>query len=204
MSLSIKLAEEGPSGPQNRRHRMKHVLLLVTLALVSLSAAWGPGNPASTGSDADGKHKITSSPARDPRLVLGDTATTADNGTTLAVLSYESPVTVKDTEPDRGFEFSGIEVKGCAGPDSENSLMHIGPDAFVLRLPDGDRLQPEEFGGKAKVKEPALESMNPLPGECGRGFVTFQTPKGERPELVLYEEQFVLEDTIAWKVPKKR
>jgi hypothetical protein len=46
--------------------------------------------------------------------------------------------------------------------------------------------------------------MNPLPGECGSGFVTFQTPTGERPELVLYEEQFVLENTIAWKVPEKR
>lgn len=183
---------------------MKYVLVLITLALVSLSAACGPSNVASTGSDGDGKHKVTSSPAKDPRLVLGDTATTADNGTTLAVLSYQSPVTVKGAEPNPGFEFSGIEVKGCAGPDSENSLMHIGPGAFALRLPDGARLQPEEFGEDAKVKEPALQSMNPLPGECGRGFVTFQTPRDERPELVLYEEQFVLEDTIAWKVPEKR
>ena len=82
--------------------------------------------------------------------------------------------------------------------------MHIGPGAFALRLQDGTVLQPEEFGEGAKVKEPALQSMNPLPGECGRGFVTFQTPTGERPALVLYEEQFVLENTIAWKVPEKR
>jgi hypothetical protein len=120
------------------------------------------------------------------------------------VLSYESPVTVKNAKPDRGFEFTSIEVKGCAGPDSENSLMHIGPGAFALRLQDSARLQPEEFGEGAKVKEPALQSMNPLPGECGRGFVTFQTPTGERPELVLYDEQFVLEDTIAWKATEKR
>ncbi|MBA3794370.1 MAG: hypothetical protein H0X19_09590, partial [Rubrobacter sp.] len=46
--------------------------------------------------------------------------------------------------------------------------------------------------------------MNPGPGECGRGFVTFQTPTGERPDLVLYDEQFVLKSTIAWKVPEKR
>jgi len=82
--------------------------------------------------------------------------------------------------------------------------MHIGPGAFALRLQDGTVLPPEEFGEGAKIKEPALQSMNPLPGECGRGFVTFQTPTGERPELVLYEEQFVLKDTIAWKVPEKR
>ncbi len=183
---------------------MKYVLVLITLALVSLSAACGSSTAATAGSDADGKRKVTSSPAKDPRLVLGDTATTADNGTTLTVLSYESPVTVKGAKPDRGFGFSGIEVKGCAGPDSENSLMHIGPGAFALRLQDGSRLPPEEFGEDAKVKEPALQSMNPLPGECGRGFVTFQTPAGERPELVLYDEQFVLESTITWKVPEKR
>ena len=46
--------------------------------------------------------------------------------------------------------------------------------------------------------------MNSLPGWCGSGLVTFQTPTGERPELVLYEEQFVSESTIAWEVPKKR
>jgi hypothetical protein len=183
---------------------MKYVLVLITLALVSLSAACGPSNVATAGSDADGEHEITLSPAEDPQLVLGDTATTADNGTTLAVLSYESPVTVKNAKPDRGFEFSSIEVKGCAGPDSENSLMHIGPGAFALRLQNSSRLQPEEFGEDAKGKEPVLQSMYPLPGECGRGFVTFQTPTGERPELVLYDEQFVLEDTIAWKVPEKR
>ncbi|MDQ3429881.1 MAG: hypothetical protein M3479_08050 [Actinomycetota bacterium] len=183
---------------------MKHVLVLVTLALASLSAACDTSTAASTGSGAEEERKITSSPAKDPRLVLGDTATTAENGTTLAVLSYESPSTVEGASPERGFEFSGIEVKGCAGPDSENSLMHIGPGAFVLRMPDGTRLQPEEFGEKSKIREPALESMNPGPGECGRGFVTFQTPTGERPDLVLYDEQFVLKSTIAWKVPEKR
>ncbi len=183
---------------------MKHVLVLVTLALVSLSAACDTGTAASTGSGADEKRKVTSSPAQDPRLVLGDTATTASNGTTLTVLSYESPTTVKGAEPDQGYEFSGIEVKGCAGSDSENSLMQIGPGAFALRLPDRTRLLPEGLGDEAKVKEPALQSMNPLPGECDRGFVTFQTPRGERPELLLYDEEFVLKNTIAWKVPEKR
>lgn len=184
---------------------MRNVLVLVTVALVSLSAACDTSTAASTGSGADEKRRVvTSSPARDPRLVLGDTATTASNGTTLAVLSYESPTTVKGARPDRGYEFSRIEVKGCAGPDSENSLMQIGPGAFALRLPDGTRSLPEGLGDEAKVKKPALQSMNPLPGECDRGFVTFQAPKGERPELVLYDEQFVLKSTIAWEVPEKR
>ncbi|MDQ3361371.1 MAG: hypothetical protein M3534_06830 [Actinomycetota bacterium] len=182
---------------------MRYVLVLITLALASLSVACDTSTTASTGSGAE-EEKITASPAKDPRLVLGDTATTAKNGTTLTVISYESPSMVKGAMPERGFEFSAIEVKGCAGPNSENSLMQIGPGAFAMRLPDGTRLQPEGFGEEAKVKEPALQSMNPLPDECGRGFVTFQTPTGERPELVLYDEEFVLKNSIAWKVPERR
>ena len=182
---------------------MKHVLMLVTLALVSLSAACDTGTAASTGSGPDEKRRVTSSPAQNPQLIVGDTATTASNGTTLAVLSYESPTTVEGAEPERGHEFSGLEVKGCAGPNSENSLMQIGPGAFALRLPDGTRLLPEGLGDGEEVKEPALQSMNPLPGECDRGFVTFQTPRDERPDLVLYDEEFVLKNSIAWKVPEK-
>ena len=183
---------------------MRYVLVLVTLALASLSVACDTSTASSTGSETDEKHKVTASPAQNPQLTVGDTATTASNGTTLAVLSYEAPAGVKGAAPQQGYELAVVEVKGCAGPDSENSLMHIGPGAFVLRMPDGTRLLPEELGEGAKVKEPALQSMNPLPGECDRGFVTFQTPRDERPELLLYDEEFVLKNSIAWKVPEKR
>lgn len=183
--------------------RTKRGLVLVALALVLLSAACGP-NAAAAGSGGEERRKITASPPEDPRLVVGDRATTDENGTTLAVLSYESPLTVEGAKPERGFEFSGIEVKGCAGPDSEQSLMHLGPIAFVLRTMDGDEIQPEGFSEGVKVKQPALESMNPFPGECDRGFVTFQTPRGERPELVIYEEQFVLKNPLAWKTTQGR
>ena len=176
---------------------MKRVLVLAALAV--MLAACGPG-PASAGSE-DEKVRVTSSPASNPQLILGDEATTADNGTTLTVRSYESPWTVEDASPERGFEFSGVEVGGCAGPNSENSLMQIGPGAFTLRMPDGTTVLPEDGSG---VKKPALQSMNPLAGECGRGFVTFQTPRGERPDLVLYDEELALKKTIAWKVPEGR
>ena len=178
---------------------MRQVLVLIALA--SLLAACGPETTASAGPEE--KQKVTASPIKDPNLVVGDTAPPAGNGTTLAVLSYRSLSAAGGAKPDKGFEFSGIEVKGCAGPNSENSLMHIGPDAFSLRLSGGALVLPEHGGGKAKIREPILRAMNPLPGECGRGFVAFQTPRGERPEIVLYEEQFVLKDTIAWRVPQK-
>lgn len=172
----------------------------VLVALVLLASACGPG----AATDAEERRKVTNSPPGNPRLVVGDEATTNENGTTLAVLSYESPLKIEGARAERGFEFSGIEVRGCAGPDSEGSLMAQGPSAFVLRTTGGAGIQPEGFSEDAKVKQPALESMNPLPGECDRGFVTFQTPRGERPELVIYEEDFVLEDPIAWKTVEGR
>lgn len=181
---------------------MKRGLVLVVLALAA--AGCGPG-VAAAGSGGEEERKVTVSSPRDPRLAVGDRATTSSNGTTLTVLSYQAPLRVAGARPERGSTYAGIEVKGCAGPDSERSLMHLGPNAFVLRTPDGTRLHPEGFAGDApRVKEPSLQGMNPLPGECDRGFVTFQTPQGQRPDLVLYEEEFVDKVTIAWRVPDAR
>lgn len=186
------------------RFSTRRGLVLVALGLVLLSAsACGP-NAAATGTDGEVTRKVTTSLPKDPRLVVGDEAVTNANGTTLAVLSYKSPLKVAGASPERGFAFSGIEVRGCAGPDSEQSLMSLGPNAFVLRTTNGARIHPEGFSEDAKVKQPALESMNPFPGECDRGFVTFQTRRGERPELVVYEEEFVMKNPVAWKIPEGR
>ena len=150
---------------------------------------------------ADAEKKITSSPAKDPRISVGDTAVTTENGNELAVLSYESPVSVRGAEPEPGFEFSAIEVEGCASRSSGRDAMHIGSNGFTLRLPESGDTHAEGFDEDAKVKRPALETMDAPPGSCDRGFVTFQTPEGERADLVLFEEQFVLETVIAWRIP---
>ncbi len=181
---------------------MKHGLVLVALAVVAVSAACGPASVGSGGSETE--HKFTVSEVKDPRLVVGDTATTTEEGNTLTVLSYESPLSLKGAKPDPGSVFSAIEVRGCDGPSSGRDLMARGPNAFTLRLPDGTRVQPEEFGEEMDVKEPALGSMNPPPSGCDRGFVTFQIPRDEKPELVVFDEQFVLKKAVAWKVPTGR
>lgn len=80
--------------------------------------------------------------------------------------------------------------------------MQVDPNAFVLRLPSGSRVKPETFADAgADVKEPALQTME-VRGACGRGFVTFQTSRGERPDLVIFEEGFTTDATpIEWKIP---
>lgn len=73
--------------------------------------------------------------------------------------------------------------------------MHVGSTAFVLRMPDGARVVLATDAEESGVKEPVLETMDPVPGQCDRGFVVFQTPRGERPEAVIFEEQLTSEAT---------
>lgn len=183
---------------------MKRGLFLVAMALVAISAACGPGAARPVGSDAKATRGPTMSPVKDPKLVVGEKATTTKDGNTLIVLSYGSPVSLGDEEPERDSEFSVIKAEACASGSSGEDAMYVGSNAFTLRLPGGESVQPEGFLADAKVEQPNLQTMDPLPGECATGFVTFQTPRDERPELVVFKERFVLQPAIAWKVPSRR
>ena len=151
---------------------MRRRFVVVMLGLMALSAACGPATLGS--SEVDGateeSPKPTVSTAKDPTLVVGDTATTTEDGNKLTVHSYESPLSLGGSKPDPGSEFSAIEVEGCASPTSGRDLMHVGPVAFTLRMPDGTRVMPEVFANKdAEVEEPALQTMDAPPGKCDRG-----------------------------------
>lgn len=178
--------------------------------MASLSVACGINTVSSTEPETEAAKKPTTSPtispAENPKLVVGDTATTTEDGNTLTVRSYESSLTVEGAKPEPGSEFSAIDVEGCAMTSSGRDLMAIGPDAFTLRLQDGTRVKPDVFSdGDAPVKKPALQTMRTGGGSCPHGFVTFQIPRGERLNLVVFEEQFVSGmTTIAWKVSDGR
>ncbi len=82
--------------------------------------------------------------------------------------------------------------------------MHVGSPAFVLQMPGGDRILPVKEAQETGVTEAVLETMDPVPGQCARGFVVFQTPRDERPEFVVFEEQFKAEreaPPIRWVGP---
>lgn len=179
-------------------------VLVMLLVLASISAACGSGAVGSGDPDASAEttHMPTTSTAENAGLTVGDQAVTNESGNKLTVYSYESPVSLQGAEPDPGFEFSAIDVEACNGPSAGRDLMQVGPNAFVLQLSDGTRVKPEVFSdADAKVKKPALQSME-VRGACDRGFVTFQTPRGERPDLVIFEEQFTTEvQAIEWTVP---
>lgn len=188
---------------------MKHVLVLLALLLVLILGACGPGGggsgetpevkatekvPGSEGPRGTGKGAIA--------LDIGETATTTKAGNMLTVHSYESSLRpAGSSRPEPGYEFSAIEAEGCASLATENYRMFVGPSGFALHMPDGTHLQPDVRMEDMTVREPALMSAEPGLGECRRGFVVFQTPEGERPELVTFEDPLTTETPVVmWKL----
>lgn len=182
---------------------MKRGLFLVSLLLVSTPGACGPVGGGLAVAGPETAEKSAPSGLENVDLAVGDTAITTEDRNTLTVFSYELPLSPAGaSEPKPGFEFSAIEVEGCASPSSGRDLMHVGSTAFVLRMPDGARVMLATDAEETEVKEPVLETMDPVPGQCDRGFVVFQTPRGERPESVIFEEQLTSEAMpIEWAIP---
>ncbi len=131
------------------------------------------------------------------RLVLGDAASIADGGW-LTVHSYESPVSApsskKHSEP--GHEFSAIEVEGYAGENIEDYLDGLGESDFKLQMPDNTRLQ---WAFAVYLKQPALHYTRLTPGDCVRGWITFQTPQVDKPKFVVYSRKRTV---LKWSIPE--
>lgn len=182
---------------------MKYGLFLAVMLFVALLGGCGSTGGVSAGAETA---KGSSRPAMESGdLTLGDAAITTEDGNTLTVSSYESSLSpAGSSKPRPGFEFSAIEVEGCSSPSSGRDLMAVGSAAFVLLMPDGARVLPATNAEETGVREPILQTMDPVPGQCEGGFVVFQTPQGERPEFIVFEEQFKSEDEappIRWMVP---
>ena len=126
-----------------------------------------------------------------PDLGIGDTSITASDNK-LTVHSYESPIPPPDdyTKPDPGKAFAAIDVEGCANPDTNEST-GLNPYDFTLQMPDNTRLEPD-----IGAKEPALNDTTLTPGDCVRGWVTFQVPQGQKPKFVVFTGSSI----IKWAV----
>ncbi len=183
---------------------MKRGSVLVVLVLVSILSACGGRVEQDSASGTT--RKLTVSPAENPSLMVGDAATITESGNMLTVHSYAASVApMESLKPEEGFEFSSIEAEGCASLSSGEDAMAITPNAFTLKLADGTVVLPETVEGRyMAAREPALQTMDPEPGTCSRGFITYQTPQGEKPEIVTFEDTLVAETAaVSWRIPAK-
>ena len=92
-------------------------------------------------------------------------------------------------QPEPGHEFSAIEVETYAGQNPNDYLNHLQQSDFKLQMPDNTRLR-NAIG--TVPKKPALLNKSLTPGDRIRGWITFQTPQGEKPKCVVYSRKRII------------
>ena len=124
----------------------------------------------------------------DIKRTVGDTAT-LDNGNSVTVFSGQSGVPAEDSvyNARAGMDFFVIEAEVCV-PGSAGEPSYFTPREFNLLNDDIVRRM-----ASVPTKLPALRGSSVDPGECNRGYITFQVEDGEEPRAVIYEGSSVVE-----------
>ena len=83
------------------------------------------------------------------------------------------------TRPKDGMQFAAAEVQECAGPAGER----FSPNRFdfELAMTDNTRVDPG-----VHIQQPELTSSPLLPGDCIRGWVTFEMMTTATPRFIVY------------------
>jgi len=110
-------------------------------------------------------------------------------GNTVTVYSFDPAVSTRLTA-SAGRTFTAIDVGGCV-VGSSAPADGPGPAFFQLVMPDDTRASPA-----SPVKEPALRVTRLAPGECIRGWVTFESPAGVRPVAVVFNASTLIRWTL--------
>lgn len=123
---------------------------------------------------------------------MGYKATYSD-GTTVQVYTAETFQSPDQYEqPKAGNRFFTIDTEECAGAKSEN--VSSNPFNYALQMPDNTRVE-----AGISAREPALHSAQLAPGDCVRGWVTFEIPKDAKPNFVIFATGLYLR--ARWIVP---
>ncbi len=162
-----------------------------TSANTTTAGAGAPGATTTAAVGATGTTPTTTSattPAQASVTKLGSRVDTAQGNVT--VYAYEAPVSPPGATPQPGNVFADIDAEGCAGP-SAGPNTGIGPQFFYLQLGQS------AYHPVGTSKEPALRATKLAPGQCARGWVTFEIPQGAKPQYAIFNSSKV----IAWQIP---
>lgn len=135
----------------------------------------------------------TTTTTRPTDYAMGSTLTITPGDHKVTVYTYKAPVTSDNrfTQPKAGFIFAAVDIQQCAGSGGDR----FGPNRFdwELAMPDNTRLK-----AGSTVVEPQLGSSPLAPGDCIRGWVSFEVPTGDTPRHVVYNE--VTTGGAKWRV----
>jgi hypothetical protein len=181
---------------------MRRLMAMATLGLALVACGNGGEGAESQGSDAGEpvgtaapattvlEPEVTTTVARASENPIG-TEVRTEAGNTVVVYAYEGRTTAGPSSPPPGKVFAAADVGGCAGP--EGVELGLNPFDFELQMPDNTRLQPSYSGSK----EPRLRSSPLPPGECIRGWITFEVPQATKAKAIIFNGSSV----VKWSLP---
>lgn len=97
----------------------------------------------------------------------------------LTVHTVEFDVMDQYITPEPGNIYIAFDVEGCANSTEAATL---NPNYFRVQMPDSSRIN--SYIG---IREPALNHTELVPGDCVRGWVTFEVPEAQRPTSINFE-----------------
>jgi hypothetical protein len=135
------------------------------------------------------------SPKTPVDVSVGQPVRTAQ-GNVITVYQFQSPAAYAEA----GFVIAAADVGVCASSSTTvvtqgpGVVVHAGitPRFFSVQMADGT-VNEAQFPG---VKDPALGEQLLQPGQCLRGWVTFQVPEQQKPTYVIFRSLSV----IRWHV----
>lgn len=104
--------------------------------------------------------------------------------------AFEAAVAGVTATPYPGDNFTAVEVEACGGPHADASTgvttarFHLQIGRFSVRP-------------VAPQRQPALRDTPLRPGQCVRGWLTFELPQGARPAYVVFQGS----EVIGWRLP---
>ena len=114
---------------------------------------------------------------------LGTTFTVSPGDRKITAFTFKAPVESANrlTTPKAGMQFVAAEVQECAGPAGER----FSPNRydFELAMTDNTRVDPG-----IEIQTPQLSSSPLLPGDCIRGWVSFEMLTTATVKFIVYSE----------------
>lgn len=111
----------------------------------------------------------------------------ADSTGTAAVLKFRQPFPSR-FPPDRaGYEFAGIEIRRCFKTITAKEGISVGWEPWSLAYTNGTIVEPPSSWSADHFSVPLYPRDRPVrEGQCIRGWIPYEVPKGKRPSSVAY------------------
>lgn len=165
---------------------MRTIAALTLTAVCATACASGKTSTAPTTPPRSSSTPASTS-ARPAKL--GQKQTDSDPLATITATVYAYKVLASTYPPDRkGYEYGGADTRLCVVKTDGNRSAGISWGPWSLAFPDDSTIDSASSWSADWFRVPLYPGSEKLlrPGQCVRGWILFEVPKGKHPSKVVY------------------